>query len=57
MLCLVIDNKTNTQVNIIVAEESDLPQEGCRLVAFIEGMYWDGQQLSPVPVVDRNNGY
>lgn len=53
MICLVIDNKTNEQVNIIVADTNDLPPEGCRLIELIAGMYWDGLQLSPIPVVDE----
>ena len=53
MNCLVINNETNEQVNIIVADVTDLPPDGCRLIELIAGMYWDGLQLSPIPVVDE----
>lgn len=44
--CAVIDIETNQQVNIIIAEPTDLAPFGCRLVEIPEGYYWDGQQVS-----------
>lgn len=50
MICLVINNETNEQVNLIVADISDVPPNGCRLIELIDGMYWDGMQLSPIVI-------
>lgn len=52
--CAVIDN-TNTVVNIIVAEPTDLPPEGCSLVELMTcdfGWVWDGVRFNP-PVVSE----
>lgn len=49
MICAVIDNATGEQVNTIVADPSDLPPDGCRLVEIPEGFYWDGSAVVPVP--------
>jgi hypothetical protein len=51
-ICAVIDNKTNQQVNLIVAEVTDLPPEGCRLVEIPDGFYWNGTDV--VEVVNGN---
>jgi hypothetical protein len=40
-ICAVIDNVTNKLVNTIVAEVTDLPPDGCRLLEIPEGMIWD----------------
>jgi hypothetical protein len=40
-ICAVIDNVTNKLVNTIVAEVTDLPPDGCRLLEVPEGMIWD----------------
>jgi hypothetical protein len=53
-ICAVIDNTTNQQVNIIVAEVTDLPPEGYRLVEIPEGFYWNGSDVVPVEVTDGN---
>jgi len=50
MICAVIDNTTNEQVNLIVADISDLPPDGCRLVEMPEGFMWSGADVVPVGV-------
>lgn len=54
-ICAVIDNLTNEQINIIVAEMTDIPPEGCRLVEIPDGFYWNGTDVVAV-VVEINNG-
>jgi hypothetical protein len=49
-VCAVIDSN-NQLVNMIVAEPTIEPPEGCTLVEIPLGMYWDGTQVSPRPVV------
>lgn len=49
MICLVINNTTNKVVNAIIADLTDTPPEGCRLIELVVGTYWDGSQLSPIP--------
>jgi hypothetical protein len=49
MICLVINNTTNQVINAIVAELTDTPPAGCRLIELVQGMYWNGSQLSPIP--------
>lgn len=51
MICLVINNETNEQINSIVADSNDPPPDGCRLVELISDMYWDGVQLTQIPEV------
>jgi len=48
--CAVIDGN-NQQINLIVADPTDAAPEGCTLVEIPPGMYWDGSQVSPKPVV------
>ena len=48
--CAVIDSVTGVQINTIVAEATDLPPDGCCLVELPEGCYWNGVQISPIPV-------
>jgi hypothetical protein len=48
--CAVIDLATNEQVNLIVADPSELPPDGCRLVELPEGFYWNGTAVVPVEV-------
>lgn len=50
-VCAVIDNQTNQQVNLIVAEPTDPHPDGCRIVEIPDGHYWDGQQISRIPEV------
>lgn len=45
----VIDNATNEQVNVIIAEPTDLPQGGCRLVEQPAGYVWDPVTGTMVP--------
>ena len=39
--CAVIDLETNTQVNFIIAEVTDTPPIGCKLVEIPDGDYWN----------------
>jgi len=48
--CAVIDLQTNQQVNFIIAEITDLTPSGTKLVEIPDGYYWDGQQVSLIPV-------
>ena len=50
MICAVIDNTTGEQVNLIVADVTDLPPDGCHLVEIPEGFYWNGTAVVPVEV-------
>lgn len=52
MICAVIDKITGEQVNLIVADLSDLPPDGCYLVEIPEGFYWNGTSVVPVETVD-----
>jgi hypothetical protein len=63
-ICAVINLETNQLVNTIVANESDLAPEGCKLVEIPNGYFWDestGQltmnvELSPMLIgVDNGN--
>lgn len=51
--CAVIDLQTNKQLNFIVAEETDIAPDGCKLVELPDGYYWNeelGQaQLRALP--------
>ena len=49
-ICAVIEINTNQLVNTIVAEPTDPPPDGCKLVEIQPGFYWDGQQVSPIPI-------
>jgi hypothetical protein len=54
--CAVIDIETNTQVNFVIAEVTDNPPFGCKLVEIPNGHYWDGKQISKMPIgVDDGN--
>jgi hypothetical protein len=39
--CAVIDLQTNKQLNFIIAEETDIAPNGCKLVEIPKGYYWD----------------
>jgi len=54
-ICAVIDSN-NQLVNTIVAEPTDLAPDGCTLVEIPDGYYWDGAQVSPIPMVVDNGG-
>jgi hypothetical protein len=57
-ICAVIDNVTNKLVNTIVAEVTDLPPEGCRLLEVPEGMIWDegvADFVTPPPAEEIDN--
>jgi hypothetical protein len=47
--CAVIDLQTNALINYIIAEPTDLPYEGTKLLEIPDGYYWDGQQVSLIP--------
>ena len=49
-ICAVIDNETNTLVNLIIAEPTDLPPDNCRLVEMPDGYYWNGSNVVPIEV-------
>ena len=49
-ICAVI-NSNNELVNTIIAESTDLPPDGCTLVEIPDGYYWDGKQISLIPMV------
>lgn len=49
-VCAVIDNDTNAQVNVIVAEPTDPAPDGCRLVEIPEGCFWNGADMVPMPL-------
>jgi hypothetical protein len=51
-ICAVIDLNTNQQINTIMASPTDLPPDGCKLVEIPEGYFWDGQQVSLIPIPD-----
>jgi len=47
--CAVIDS-SNTVINIIIAEPTDIPPDGCTLVEIPvcnTGYIWDGQNFIP----------
>lgn len=58
MICAVIDCATGEKVNLIVADISDPPPDGCRLVEIPEGYYWDGSAVVPMlpPPVNTTDG-
>jgi hypothetical protein len=39
--CAVIDLQTNKQINFIIAEETDIAPNGCKLVEIPNGYYWN----------------
>lgn len=39
--CAVIDLQTNKQLNLIIAEETDVAPIGCKLVEIPNEYYWD----------------
>ena len=47
--CAVIDSN-NQLINTIVAEPTDPAPNGCTLVEIPVGFYWDGSQVSPIPI-------
>lgn len=44
-ICAVFDLKSNSIINIIMAEPSDLPPEGCQLVKIPPNCYLEGNQI------------
>jgi len=48
-ICAVIDDR-NQLVNTIIAEPTDEPPIGCRLVEIPDGYYWDGSSVVTIPV-------
>ena len=53
-VCAVIDSN-NQQINLIVAEPTDTPPDGCTLVEVPIGMYWNGTQVVSKPVVSEED--
>jgi hypothetical protein len=49
-ICAVIDLETNELVNTIVAEPTIEAPLGCKLIEIPENYYWDGQQVSRMPI-------
>lgn len=52
--CVVIDS-SNTVVNIIIAEVTDTPPEGCTLIEIPVcniGYTWDGTRFNPPKVAE-----
>jgi len=47
--CAVIDLQTNKQLNFIVAEETDTPRDGCKLVEIPDGYYWNEELGQVLP--------
>ena len=45
----VIDIQTNELINRIIADNNSEPPIGTKFVEELEGYYWDGQQMSPMP--------
>jgi hypothetical protein len=52
--CAVIDLKTNTQVNFIIAEVTDIPPAGCKLVEIPDGFNWDKATWKIITEVDNS---
>jgi hypothetical protein len=50
-ICAVVDNQTGEQLNLIVAEPSEVAPEGCRLVEIPDGYFWNGSDvvISEIP--------
>lgn len=55
-VCAVIDNATNEQVNLIVAEPTDLAPNGCRLVEISPGYCWDAATGTVVQIESVSDG-
>ena len=54
-ICAVIDSD-NQLINTIVAEPTDVPPIGCTLLEIPNGYYWDGSQISLIPIgIDDGN--
>jgi hypothetical protein len=41
--CAVIEIVTGKVINVIVAEETDTPPLGCRLLLMQDNMHWDNE--------------
>lgn len=61
-ICAVIDS-TNTVINVIVCEPTDIPPEGCQLidVTNLEGLYsigckWNGTTFTDFLLEDYSYG-
>jgi hypothetical protein len=52
-ICAVVDIQTNELVNRIVADETDLAPERCKLVEIPQGYYWD-EETRQVVVIPQN---
>ena len=50
--CAVIDLETNTQVNFIIAEVTDIPPIGCKFVEIPDGFNWDEATWNIITEVD-----
>jgi len=50
--CAVIDIETNTQVNFIIAEVTDIPPIGCKLVEIPDEFNWDEATWKIITEVD-----
>jgi len=50
--CAVIDIETNTQVNFIIAEVTDVPPIGCKLVKIPDEFNWDEATWKIITEVD-----
>jgi hypothetical protein len=54
--CIVRKLDTDEVVNFIIAEPTDIPQDGCYLTAIPDGYYWDNDTQSilekPISIID-----
>ena len=55
-ICAVIDLSLDRQVNTIVAEETDVPPEGCKLIAIPEGYVFINNRLELIPIEEPTDG-
>jgi hypothetical protein len=46
----VIDIETNTLINRVIADSESEPPIGTKFVEELEGYYWDGEKMSPMPL-------
>lgn len=52
-LCAVIDVATQTLVNMIVAEATDPPPNGCVLVEIPDGCFWSNGAVRPTRLMSE----
>jgi hypothetical protein len=50
--CAVIQIETGKVMNVIIAEETDAPPLGCRLLKMPENSYWDSEKQELI-VIDK----